>query len=185
MSSPQLHTLSIQLRSDERAARAMNERQSPRLDDAGKRPRRLRAFHSRRIAIAATVALGLGAGAAATVPSTRHADTISQGPGGTSPHVAASSSSFVRRVRLLEARGYGKIACKTDGDLMFNPRTHSYETVQSQPRSTRMLSVGETSQSFVRRIRALEARGYVQVACQVGGEEMFNPRTHSSETVQA
>lgn len=165
MSSPQLHIPSIHVRP-------------------------IPAFRNRRIAIAATVAIGLGAGAAAIVPNTSRApQTISQSPSSTLPtpvpHVRATSASFVRRVHLLEARGYVQIACKTDGDLMFNPRTRSYATVRSESRSARVLSVGETSQSFVHRIRMLEARGYVEVACQVGGDRMFNPRTHRSETVQA
>jgi hypothetical protein len=46
-------------------------------------------------------------------------------------HVGASSRSFVRRIRALEARGYIEVACKIDGDLMFNPRTHRYATVRA------------------------------------------------------
>jgi hypothetical protein len=189
MSSPQLHTPSIQVRHDERAAGAVNEQQSPRLNDTGKQARSRRASRSRRIAIATAVAIGLGAGAGAIVPSTSHApETISQSRNSALPapvpHLGATSASFVRRVGVLEARGYVQIACKTDGLLMFNPRTHSYEAVRAESRSARVLSVGETSQSFVRRIRVLEARGYVEVACQVGGERMFNPRTHSSKTVR-
>ena len=38
-------------------------------------------------------------------------------------------------------------------------------------------SVGETSSPFVHRFRALEAHGYVEVACMVDGELMFNPHT--------
>lgn len=128
MSSPHLHTPSIQVRPSERAARAVNEQQE--------RPRRLPALRTRRIAIAATVAIGLGSGAAAIVPSTSRApQTISQGPSSALstpvPRVGATSASFVRRIRLLEARGYVEVACQVDGDLMFNPRTHSYETVQA------------------------------------------------------
>lgn len=44
--------------------------------------------------------------------------------------------------------------------------------------STPALHAGATEAAFVRHIRVLEARGYVDVACQVGGDLMFNPRTH-------
>jgi hypothetical protein len=51
--------------------------------------------------------------------------------------------------------------------------------------ATHVLSVGRTSGSFVRRMRELEARGYVEVACRTDGALMFNPRTHRSEIVHA
>jgi hypothetical protein len=47
------------------------------------------------------------------------------------------------------------------------------------------LHTGATSASFVRRIRKLESEGYVEVACRVDGDLMFNPRTHRSELVRA
>jgi hypothetical protein len=135
MSSPQLHTPSIQVRQDERAAKALNAQQSPPLNDAGKRPPRRPTSRSRRIAIATTVAIGLGAGIAAMGPSTSHApETISRGPSSALstrvPHVGVTSASFVRRVHALEARGYVEVACQVGGNLMFNPRTRSSKTVR-------------------------------------------------------
>lgn len=45
--------------------------------------------------------------------------------------------------------------------------------------------IGVTSASFVRRMRNLEAAGYVQVLCKVDGSLMFNPRTRRYATVRA
>jgi hypothetical protein len=47
------------------------------------------------------------------------------------------------------------------------------------------LHVGATSRTFVARMRELEARGYVQIACTVTGALMFNPHTHRTENVSA
>jgi hypothetical protein len=47
------------------------------------------------------------------------------------------------------------------------------------------LHVGGTSASFVRRIRTLEAAGYVDVACAVHGDLMFNPQRHRYATVRS
>ena len=51
--------------------------------------------------------------------------------------------------------------------------------------SAQVPSVGRTSNSFGRRLRALEASGYVEVACQIHGDLMFNARTHRFVTVRA
>ena len=40
-------------------------------------------------------------------------------------------SSLERRIRHQEARGFVAIACALDGELMFNPLTHRYETVRA------------------------------------------------------
>jgi hypothetical protein len=50
---------------------------------------------------------------------------------------------------------------------------------------TGALHVGATSRTFVARIRELEARGYVQIACTVTGALMLNPHTHRTESVSA
>jgi hypothetical protein len=47
------------------------------------------------------------------------------------------------------------------------------------------LHVGATSRTFVTRMRGLEARGYVQIACTVNGALMFNPHTNRTESVLA
>lgn len=47
------------------------------------------------------------------------------------------------------------------------------------------LHIGATSRAFVAKMRELEAQGYVQIACNVDGAVMFNPRTHRTENVVA
>lgn len=44
---------------------------------------------------------------------------------------------------------------------------------------------GVSPRAFALRIRQLEARGYVEAACNINGILMINPRTHRSETVVA
>jgi hypothetical protein len=136
MFSPQLHTELIQVRHDEIAAGAVNEQQSRELDDASKRPRRRPGSRGRRLAIAAAVAVGLASGSAAIVTDAGHtpqaaAHGLSAGRAARELRVGETSNSFVRRIRALESRGYVEVACKVDGDLMFNPRTHRYVTVRA------------------------------------------------------
>jgi hypothetical protein len=105
------------------------------LQASERRPRRR--FTSRgRLAVALAVAASVGSGCAAIAAAPRHtpAATTHESSTGASAqvlHVGASSRSFVRRIRALEARGYIEVACKIDGDLMFNPRTHRYATVRA------------------------------------------------------
>jgi hypothetical protein len=49
----------------------------------------------------------------------------------------------------------------------------------------REVHVGSSQRALQARIRELEARGYVGVACTATGTRMVNPRTHRSETVVA
>jgi hypothetical protein len=59
---------------------------------------------------------------------------------------------------------------------------------QSQgPRATSpgAFHVGATSRTFEARMRELEGRGYVQIACTVTGARMFNPHTHRTVNVSA
>ena len=49
----------------------------------------------------------------------------------------------------------------------------------------RAVHVGSSQRALEGRIRELEAKGYVGVACTVTGTRMINPRTHRSETVVA
>jgi hypothetical protein len=47
------------------------------------------------------------------------------------------------------------------------------------------LHTGATSASFARRIRKLESAGYVEAACRVDGDLMFNPHTGRYRLVRA
>jgi hypothetical protein len=100
---------------------------------AGERPpRRSRGHFAAALAVAAVAASGCAAIAA--LPSHTPAATAQSSGTAVSarvPHVGMTARSFVRRIRALEARGYVEVACKTDGDLMFNARTHRYETVRA------------------------------------------------------
>lgn len=49
----------------------------------------------------------------------------------------------------------------------------------------RALRLAERHASFERRIHALEARGYSDVACVIGGDRFFNARTHRSVVLKA
>lgn len=51
--------------------------------------------------------------------------------------------------------------------------------------SSAPLRVAATPNSFGRRLRALEAGGYVEVACMLHGDLMLNPHTHRYAKVQA
>jgi hypothetical protein len=102
---------------------------------AGERSRRGHTSRG-RIAVALAVAAGLGSGCAAVVGTPGHtanatAHTLSISPSAQVVHAGATSASFVRRIRALEARGYVEVACQVDGDLMFNPRTNRYATVRA------------------------------------------------------
>jgi hypothetical protein len=44
--------------------------------------------------------------------------------------------------------------------------------------TARVRPLAERYASFEHRARALEARGYIDVACMIGGDRFFNPRTH-------
>ena len=136
MSSPQLHTESIQVRQDESAAETIFEQHARGARNTGERRRRGPAVRGRRLAIAAALAVGVTSGIAAGGTSPSHLPaTTAQGPGSalSTPalHVGATSATSVRRMRALEARGYVQITCQTDGYLMLNPRTHAYEMVRA------------------------------------------------------
>jgi hypothetical protein len=55
----------------------------------------------------------------------------------------------------------------------------------ARPTPPSAIHVGATSRTFVARMRELEARGYVQIACTVTGALMFNPRINRIENVPA
>jgi hypothetical protein len=136
MSSRQLHTEQSQLRQGEIAAESVHAKHSPERRDARTRRQRGPAFRGRRLAIAVAAAVGVASGSAAiaTVAShTQDASTPGLRAGTSAPalRVGETSSSFVSRIRALEARGYMDITCQVGGDLMFNPRTHRYETVRA------------------------------------------------------
>jgi hypothetical protein len=133
MSSLHLYTESI---ARQRRMAAGADHQPLRTElHAGEGPRR--GLTSRgRLAVALAIAAGLGSGCAAVVGTPGHtpdatAHTLSIGPSAQVVGVGATSRSFVRRMRALEARGYVEVACLVDGDLMFNPRTHRYATVRA------------------------------------------------------
>ena len=69
------------------------------------------------------------------------------------------------------------IACASAAD-------HSQASVARVTRAS-ALHVGATSHTFVAKMRGLEARGYVQIACTVTGALMYNPHTHRTEHVSA
>jgi hypothetical protein len=90
----------------------------------------------RQIAVALAVAAGAATGCATVVAAPGHGSAATTSISATAAparvlHVGHTSGSFVRRIRALEARGYVEIACKVDGALMFNPRTHRSETVKA------------------------------------------------------
>ncbi len=69
--------------------------------------------------------------------------------------------------------------------------TASAHTAQSTARevstgtSAQVLSVADAFGSSQHQIRDLEARGYVDVACAIHGELLFNPHTHHYVTIKA
>jgi hypothetical protein len=69
------------------------------------------------------------------------------------------------------------VACASAAD-------HTHTSLASAT-PIRAIHVGATSRGFVARMRELEARGYVQIACTATGALMFNPRTHRTENVLA
>jgi hypothetical protein len=102
---------------------------------AGRRPRRRLASRG-RLAVALAVAACAASGTAATVigagpshvaaPQRLSAETSMPGL-----HTGATSASFARRIRTLERAGYVEVACRVDGDLMFNPHTRRYQLVRA------------------------------------------------------
>ena len=75
----------------------------------------------------ASVAIGTGPGPSHVAAPQRLSAEDSM-PG---LHTGATSASFVRRIRKLESEGYVEVACRVDGDLMLNPRTHRSELVRA------------------------------------------------------
>jgi hypothetical protein len=130
MSSPQLHD-QISARQHGLATWPVDEQHER--SAATNQPRLGFGSRARRSAIAVAIAAGIATGTAASLTSG------GQTPGGSAqssgatamqvPHVGATSASFVRRVRTLEAAGYLDYACAVHGELMFNPRLHRYVTV--------------------------------------------------------
>ena len=70
---------------------------------------------------------------------------------------------------------YASVACASNAD-----HTRASAAPATPPGA---LHVGATSRTFVARMRELEARGYVQIACTVTGALMFNPHTHRTVSV--
>jgi hypothetical protein len=69
---------------------------------------------ARRLAIALAVAAGVGAGSAALVPRAAYApEATAQTPNTMqAPHLRATSASFIRRHRKVEAAGYVQVSCR-------------------------------------------------------------------------
>lgn len=108
---------------------------SPQLHNQSTPSRGTNVSRGRRYAILAAIAASFASAGAglATVVSDAPAATAHTLSGPVAlpvPHGGATSSSFVRRMRALEAAGYVEVFCKVDGDLMLNPRTHRYLTVR-------------------------------------------------------
>ena len=73
----------------------------------------------------------------------------------------------------------GSAAVLTSADHTPDAAAQSKAGTAMQP-----LHVGATSASFAGRIRTLQAAGYVEVACAVHGDLMFNARLHRYVTVR-
>jgi hypothetical protein len=91
-------------------------------------------FSARRSATAIAIAVAVATGSAAVLTSADQTpDAAAQSnPGTATPalHVGATSASFARRIRTLEAAGYVEVACAVHGDLMFSRRLHRYVTIR-------------------------------------------------------
>jgi hypothetical protein len=132
MSSPQLHN-QISARQHDDAIQPVHEQHEPSV--SSNPPRRGAASRARRSALAVAIAAGIATGSAAILTSAGHTSKATAQSSARhtmqAPHVGATSVSFVRRFRELEAAGYVEVACQVDGALMFNPRFHRYEMVQA------------------------------------------------------
>lgn len=86
-------------------------------------------------------------------------------------------ASRARRSAIAIAIAAGSAAILASGPYMDASAQLTAASAMSAPH------VGATSASFVRRILALEAAGYLDYSCAVHGEQMFNPRLHRYVTV--